>query len=216
MENNIEIRRLSPAPIEFRVESVEREDGGVDKYISGYGSVFEQNSLPIWGEIIEVISRNAFDDTDMSDVVMCVDHSRAVRDVLARSRNGEGTLGISTDEHGLCFRFLAPDTAAGRDIITLVERGDIRECSFAFIVDKDSWTYNQRFGDEVYDVRRVESIARLVDISIVVNGQYPQTSVGVDERAQLLSAREANRPKAAPAEPEGMDVNFAKAITNIL
>lgn len=216
MENNIEIRRLSPAPIEFRVERVEREDGGVDKYISGYGSVFEQNSLPIWGEIIEVISRNAFDHTDMSDVVMCIDHSRGVRDVLARSRNGEGTLGISTDEHGLCFRFLAPDTAAGRDIITLVERGDIRECSFAFIVGQDTWTYDQRFGDEVYDVRRVESIARLVDISIVVNGQYPQTSVGVDERAQILSAREANRPKAAPAEPEGMDVNFAKAITNIL
>ena len=92
----MELRRLSAAPAEYRVERVKREDGGEDVFISGYGAVFEQYSKPIWDEWVEIISRNAFAETDMSDVVMVIDHARDVSSVLARSRNGEGTLEMNT------------------------------------------------------------------------------------------------------------------------
>ena len=203
--NNIELRRLSAAPAEFRVEKVEREDGGTDRYVSGYAVVFEQSSKPIWDEWVEIISRGAFANTDMSDVVMVVDHARDVQSILARSRNGEGTLSITIDEHGVAFRFLVPDTTVGRDIVALIERGDISECSFAFWVKEDRWSYDMVVEGKTYDVRRIEQVAKLADLSIVVNGQYPQTSVEVDERA-LAAARRAKD------EPERMSLNLAKAI----
>lgn len=204
--NNIELRRLSAAPAEFRVEKVEREDGGTDRYVSGYAVVFEQYSKPIWDEWVEIISRGAFANTDMSDVVMVVDHARDVQSILARSRNGEGTLSISIDEHGVAFRFLVPDTTVGRDIVALIERGDISECSFAFWVKEDRWSYDMMVEGKTYDVRRIEQVAKLADLSIVVNGQYPQTSVEVDERA-LAAARRAKND-----EPKGMSISLAKAI----
>lgn len=210
--NNVELRRLNTQPAEFRVEQVTREDGVVERYVSGYAIVFEQYSKPIYDDWVEIISRNALANTDMSDVVMCVDHSREVGDILARSRNGQGTLAISVDDHGVAFRFLVPDTTTGADLVALLERGDITECSFAFIVRRDQWTYDQPFGERVRDVRRIEVIATLLDLSIVVNGQYPQTSVGVDERA-AVSAIRAEKRETTP-QPR-MSVALAKAICDL-
>lgn len=211
--NNIELRRLSAAPAEFRVERITREDGEIDVYIRGYAVVFEEYSKPIWDEWVEIISRNAFAETDMSDVVMVIDHARDVSSVLARSRNGEGTLEITIDEVGVAFRFKAPDTTAGRDIVTLVERGDISECSFAFWIKKDSWSYDIPFGEKRYDVRRIEAVAKLADLSIVVSGQYGQTSVSVEELRMVKEARNAGK---APAPRKTMSARLAKAITELL
>jgi HK97 family phage prohead protease len=193
------------------MESEVREDGTTLRYVSGYAVVFEQYSTPFWDEIVEIISRTAFDNTDMSDVVMVVDHSRQVGDVLARSKNGEGSLEISIDDIGVKFRFAVPDTSVGRDVVALIERGDITECSFAFWVRKDSWSYDMMVEGKRYDVRRIEDVARLADLSIVVNGQYPQTSVGIDERSLAMRARELARPKDVARQ---MSVSLAKAITD--
>lgn len=208
--NNIELRRLNTRP-ELRMESEVREDGTTLRYVSGYAVVFEQYSTPFWDEIVEIISRTAFDNTDMSDVVMVVDHSRQVGDVLARSKNGEGSLEISIDDIGVKFRFAVPDTSVGRDVVALIERGDITECSFAFWVRKDSWSYDMMVEGKRYDVRRIEDVARLADLSIVVNGQYPQTSVCIDERSLAMRARELARPKDVARQ---MSVSLAKAITD--
>lgn len=189
----MELRRLSAKPAEFRVERVTRGDGGKDTYVSGYAVVFEQYSKPICDEWVEIISRNAFDNCDMSDVVMVVDHARDVGSVLARSRNGKGTLDISIDEVGVAFRFKAPDTSTGRDIVALVERGDISECSFRFWVKEDRWLNDVAFEGKTYDLRRIDSVAKLADLSIVVSGQYGQTSVSVEEREEVRKARETRR-----------------------
>ena len=213
MENKtIELRRISSAPAEYRVERIAREDGGTDTYINGYGAVFEQYSKPIWDEWTEIISRSAFDACDMSDVVMVADHARDVGSVLARSRNGQGTLDITVDEQGVAVRFKVPDTTKGRDLVALIERGDISECSFAFYVAEDTWTYDVAFGDKTYDVRRIDKVAKLVDLSIVVSGQYGQTSVTVEERT------EAKARKAEMSNPQkrNMSVRLAKEIVNNL
>lgn len=213
MSNTTEVRRLSASPAELRVERVTRKDGGVDTFIKGYGAVFEEYSRPFWDEWVEIISSRAFDDTDMSDVVMVVDHAREVSSVLARSKDGSGTLGITVDEKGVAFRFLVPDTSKGRDIVTLVERGDIRECSFAFYVGSDRWLYDVEVNGQKYDVRRIESVTKLVDLSIVVNGQYPQTSVSVEERQAINNSRKATR---SPGKTPGMSYRLAKAIVDTL
>ncbi len=206
--NNIELRRLTSAP-ELRVEREEREDSTTATYVSGYAVVFEQYSKPFWDEWCEIVSRGAFANTDMSDVVMVVDHSREVGDVLARSKDGQGTLAITIDEQGVKFRFAVPDTTKGRDVLALIERGDISECSFAFWVKRDSWLYDVDFEDKKMDVRRIEEVAKLADLSIVVNGQYPLTSVGIDERSLAYDIRKALRPNTAEL---GMSAALAEQI----
>lgn len=209
--NNIELRRLNSAP-ELRMEQELREDGSTQRYISGYAVVFEQYSRSFYDEWVEIISRNAFANTDMSDVVMVVDHSHNAGDVLARSRNGEGTLEITVDEVGVKFRFAVPDTTVGRDIAQLIERGDISECSFAFWVKADQWRYDVIVNGKKMDERRILEVEKLADLSIVMRGAYSTTSVGIDERAMVSAMRDAQHP--AP-KATGMSVELAKAIAEI-
>lgn len=193
------------------MEVEQREDGSTHRFISGYAVVFEQYSRSFYDEWVEIIDKDAFRNTDMSDVIMVVDHSQEVGDVLARSRNGEGTLQISVDDKGVMFRFPVPDTTVGRDVMQLIERGDISECSFAFWVKADEWRYDVSFGDKTMDERRILEVARLADLSIVVRGAYPTTSVGVDERAyhsELRNKRDSRTPRT-------MSVELANAIVNI-
>lgn len=208
--NNVELRRINGAP-ELRMEVVEREDGSSQKYISGYAVVFDQYSRSFYDEWIEIIDRNAFASTDMSDVVMVVDHSQEVGDVLARSRNGVGTLEIAVDERGVKFRFPVPDTTVGRDVVELIERGDISECSFAFWVKADEWRYDVEIAGKHLDERRILEVARLADLSIVVRGAYPTTSVEVDERALVGAMRKSQGPKSDAT----MSVSLMKMISNI-
>jgi HK97 family phage prohead protease len=208
--NNVELRRINGAP-ELRMEVVEREDGSSQKYISGYAVVFDQYSRSFYDEWIEIIDRNAFASTDMSDVVMVVDHSQEVGDVLARSRNGVGTLEIGVDERGVKFRFPVPDTTVGRDVVELIERGDISECSFAFWVKADEWRYDVEIAGKHLDERRILEVARLADLSIVVRGAYPTTSVEVDERALVGAMRKSQGPKSDAT----MSVSLMKMISNI-
>lgn len=208
--NNIELRRLSAAP-EFRLEREVREDGTTARYITGYAVVFEQNSRPLYDYFVEQIARGAFDNCDMSDVVMVVDHSRDVRDVLARSKDGVGSLEITIDERGVKFRFAVPNTTTGNDIAELVERGDISECSFCFIAKRDEWTFDVQFGDKTYDYRRVLEVERLIDLAIVVRGAYPQTSVENEERALAEDIHKRNVKPVTPERKPSLGINLAKA-----
>ena len=212
--NNIELRRLSAAP-EFRLEQEVRDDGTTARYITGYAVVFGQDSRPLYDCFVEQIARGAFDNCDMSDVVMVVDHSRDVRDVLARSKDGKGSLEITIDERGVKFRFAVPNTTTGNDIAELVERGDISECSFCFIAKRDEWTFDVDYDGKTYDFRRVLEVERLIDLAIVVRGAYPQTSVENEERALAENIRKERTAQAKTYTPPTMGVRLAKALTEL-
>ena len=126
----------------------QRADGQPSRRIEGRAVPFNEWSNPIWGEWIEKIDPHAFDGCDMSDVIMCTDHGTGCADVLARSRNGEGTLEIRIEDDGLHFAFDAPNTTRGNDLLELVRRGDISECSFKFKVEENIWTWRKR-GERV-------------------------------------------------------------------
>lgn len=80
----------------------------------------------------EVILPGAFTDTlnERRDVLALVDHDPKA--VLARTRSG--TLRLCEDSRGLAFDLDVPDTGAGRDVLTLAERGDLGGMSFGFTV----------------------------------------------------------------------------------
>lgn len=191
--------------VDLHVE--QRADGQPSRRIEGRAVPFNEWSNPICGEWIEKIDPHAFDGCDMSDVIMCTDHGTGCADVLARSRNGEGTLEIRIENDGLYFAFDAPNTTRGNDLLELVSRGDIGECSFKFIVAEDRWTWRSAANGRKYDQREVTKIARLFDLSIVVSGAYPSTSA-VTERASAdeRAAVEALRREAARRSEGAMEL----------
>ena len=108
---------------------------------------------------------------DMSDVIMCFNHS--INDLLARTTSG--TLQLSIDDHGLRFSFEAPHTARGDEMLELVRRGDISQCSFRFSVAEDVWAYADNSNALEMSERTVLKIAKLYDTSLVVYPAYPDT-----------------------------------------
>ncbi len=195
-------------PIEVRSEvsdlHIEVRDGKQtpSRTIVGYAAKFERWSEPIMGWFKEQIARDAFSETDVTDVIMCFNHD--VNAILARSTSG--TLRLSTDEVGLRFEFEAPQTSLGNDILELVRRGDISKCSFKFTVDKDSWRYADKENKLEYDERTVEHISRLYDVSLVVYPAYTDTEASVREleerKAQWLKSQE---PQTVPMDTSSRD-----------
>ena len=153
----------------LRVE--QRADETPSRTIVGYAAVFDSWSDPINGWFKEKIDRHAFDDCDMSDVIMCFNHS--INDLLARTTSG--TLQLSIDDHGLRFSFEAPHTARGDEMLELVRRGDISQCSFRFSVAEDVWAYADNSNALEMSERTVLKIAKLYDTSLVVYPAYPGT-----------------------------------------
>lgn len=192
MSKNIEIRTISSAP--------SYSEG---RTISGYAIVFgvESRVLPSWdGSFIEVIERGAVSDELLrtSDVKALFNHDRNY--LLARNVNGEGTLRLSVDDHGLRFEFDAPETTVGNDVLELVKRGDLRGCSFAFTVNEEDVKYT-RAGD--IKKRTIHKLSGLYDVSVVVDPAYTQTSVD----ARSFDAQEERKePEEQQEQEEQRDV----------
>ena len=112
-------------------------DSEEKRTVEGYAILFGVTSDGLPFE--EVIERGALDGVvDKSDVFALMNHSQS-RGVLARSKNGAGSLSLSVDEKGLKYRFEAPKTALGDELLENIRRGEVSESSFCFDVEKDTW-----------------------------------------------------------------------------
>lgn len=111
---------------------------------------------------------------EKSDILCLLNHNED-RGILARSKYGTGSLELSIDDTGLKYRFEAPNTALGDELIEGLKRGDISTSSFAFTIDKDTWTKNE---DGSY-LRTINQFKELFDVSPVYKEAYPDTSVAL-------------------------------------
>ena len=148
-----------------------RSEGTEDAVVRGYASTFDTYELyvdPDFGPIYERISPQAFDDADMSDVVFLRDHTGRV---LARTKNG--SVKLSTDEHGLLTETNLSLTGASREMLEDIRVGNYSQMSFSFTVDADHWEGNTRVVDQ---------IKKLYDISAVAFPANPYTDIGLSAR----------------------------------
>ena len=138
--------------------------------LAGYAAVYGQDSREIvegGRKFTERIAPGAFNETlsTGADVKLYYNHDASMP--LARTRSK--TLTLRSDRSGLAFSAELPDTTLGRDIKTLLERGDLSgEMSFGFFVTEDSWNKDR--------TQRLVKKAQLVEVSIVQDAAYPQTS----------------------------------------
>ena len=155
-----EIRKLD---MQFRAES--NEEGKME--IKGYAAVF--NSPETYG-YTEVIAPTAFDEADMSDVVLRYNHNDSFM-VLARTRNK--SLELDVDEKGLMIdATLQDDITDHRNIYNAIKSGLIDKQSFAFTVEEDTYDYDT-------DTRTITKIGKLFDVSVVDQPFYNATDVSV-------------------------------------
>ena len=160
--------------LEIRSFNIELRDEPESRHIEGYGSVFNERSLDLGG-FVEMIAPGAFDGViERSDVKCYLDHNPE-KGILARSRNGKGSLSLVIDEKGLRYEFDAPHTNLGDEVVEGLKRGDYSQSSFAFTVDDEVWT---KEADGTY-LRTITKIGGLYDVSIVANPAYEGTSVAL-------------------------------------
>ena len=147
-----------------------------ERRVEGYAAVF--NSETDIGAFAEVIAPGAFDGRLDDPVVAVFNHNQ----MQPLAKVGAG-LELSVDETGLRYSFPVPDTTAGRDLVELMERGIVRDASFAFMLGGGGDTWEKREGKK--DLRTINRVSRLVDVSVVTVGAYSDaTSVlrSLDER----------------------------------
>ena len=182
--------------LEVRSFNIELRGEGESRHIEGYGSVFNERSLDLGG-FVEMIAPGAFDGViDRSDVKAYLDHNPQ-RGILARSKNGEGSLHLEIDERGLKYSFDAPHTALGDEVVEGLKRGDYTQSSFAFTVQDQTWTKEE---DGTY-LRTITKIGGLYDVSIVGNPAYEGTSVA------LRSLDEFKAQEVPPVEERQEEVH---------
>ena len=169
-------------------------------------------------EVYEVLEPGCItnDLLQRSDVILNLNHSNMVPDVLGRCRNGKGTLSLELRENKVGCRCDLPRTNNANDALELMRRGDITGMSFAF---EDDWQDSENGvsyertsetvnGKEVW-LRHVKRIVGLYDVAIVTHPAYEQTNVGtreagdeIDKAIDAQLQRECGDGKAAPeAQP---------------
>ena len=148
-----------------------------------------------------------------SDVVLNLNHSNLVTDILGRYRNSErDTLALDMQATGIACRCALPRTNNANDALELMRRGDIDGMSFAFNDnpnDKESVTYertNERSADgkEVW-LRHVRKATGFFDVAIVTHPAYGQTSVVTREFADEIMREIDAQIDAHKREQEATD-----------
>lgn len=147
------------------------------RFVEGYAIVFNSESNDLGG-FKEIIDSRALDGVIAKSDILCLLNHNEDKGVLARCKNGEGSLDLEVDNKGLKYRFEAPNTALGDELLEGLKRGDITTSSFAFTVGKDNW---EKREDGSY-LRTIVSIQELYDVSPVYRAAYDATSVKADTR----------------------------------
>jgi HK97 family phage prohead protease len=175
-------------------------EAGDELRVSGYAARYNSLSGDLGG-FREKIAPGAFSRilSTGPDVVALRNHD--ANHVLGRTTSG--TLELRSDDQGLAFSVLLPNTTAGKDTFESVKRQDLAGCSFAFNLGKRSDGSAMDSFEEIEDedekdlglrgktkgkktlVRVLNDFAALMDVSICTYPSYQATSVSAEVRSYV-------------------------------
>jgi HK97 family phage prohead protease len=138
------------------------------------------------GGFREQIDPNAFTRSlaERSNILAYYNHDSSL--VLGSTRSG--SLSLASVPAGLSFRLDLPDTSYARDLITLMERGDVSQMSFGFITRKQTW--DEPAPGESVRIRTLFDVD-LTEISVVADPAYPQGTEAALRSLRSHRARQA-------------------------
>lgn len=158
MKNNKEVRCF-----DLEMRTLDNEESKM--IIEGYPVIFNS---PATHGYTEIIMPTAFDNTDMSDVVLRYNHNDSFI-CLARTRNK--SLELTLDDKGLKMKAeLNANIHEHKSIYEGIKSGLLDKMSFAFTVRGEEWDWDT-------DTRKVTDIDKLYDVAVVDQPFYDSTSV---------------------------------------
>lgn len=180
----------------MKIEKRAAEDGSDLAVIEGYAAKFNEVTV-IGGWFREVVRPGFFDDV-LNDDVRCLKNHDA-NYILARSKEGKGTLSLTVDNVGLKYSYTTPDISYARDLQTSIERGDVSQSSFSFMPKEVKWT--EKEGE--LELRELIKCETLYDVSPVTFPAYNNTEVAKrsweahkqEKQAETRNENNGNGPK---------------------
>lgn len=184
-------------------EEVEQEER---KVVKGYASTFNEPYTLYEDDdwrFDEVVDSRAFDNTDMSDVIMQYDHEGRV---FARMSNN--TLTVVPDERGLLIEADLGGTELGRQLFEEIKGGYTNKMSFGFTVDGEERRDIKNADGKTVTVRTITSVRKLYDVSAVSLPANDATSISV----RTLTDGEIERIRAERLEAEALELRRRKLL----
>lgn len=176
--NNREYRNM-------QMRAADNVDEETRSIVTGYASTFDEPYMLFSGEgyeLWEVVDRTAFDDTDMSDVIMQYDHEGRVF-----ARNSNGTLDVSIDDNGLFIEADLGGTEIGRQLYEEIRGGYTDKMSFGFTVTGESQDREKDENGITKYTRHITSVGKLYDVSAVSSPANDGTSISADAVTRSLA-----------------------------
>ena len=164
--------------------------------VEGYATTFN-DPYTLWQEdgytVKEQVDARAFDNADMSDVIMQYDHEGRV---FARTSNG--TLTLAADDHGMKIVADLGGTELGRQLYEEIKGGYTNKMSFGFTVDADTReiTENHETGETTI-LRTITAIRKLYDVSAVSLPANNATEISARAYCEGVIAEAAEERRAA-------------------
>lgn len=199
----------------FELSAFERrtlEDGQIT--VRGYASTFGE-AYELWREpgfvVYERVLREAFDDCDMTDVIMQYDHRGRV---FARTSNN--TLRVEPDETGLHIDAYLGGTEIGRQLYSEIEGGYTTKMSYGYRLRDDGLLVE--VSDQLDDgttvvMQTVRGIAKLYDVSAVSLPANDMTSISA--RSAADGAIAAIKEERLAAKRRAEQIARIKLLTQI-
>ena len=201
----------------FAGASAPRATSSEVRRIEGVAIVYETHSEVMYDfwegrSFKEIIHRGAVTPELLasSDVLALYEHQSDK--LLARSTSGVGTLELSIEEDGLHYRFDAPSTQLGEDMLQMIRRGDLRASSFAFGLRKGDARWEE-LSDGTW-IRHIDHISYIGDVSIVATPAYSSTSVDARSMAAIKEEQMPKPPEAKTTKEMSLLERRAVAMLN--
>jgi HK97 family phage prohead protease len=194
----------------MEIRTAENEEAPEErKVVKGYASTFNEPYTLYENDdwrFNEVVDARAFDNTDMSDVIMQYDHEGRV---FARISNN--TLTVTPDERGLLIEADLGGTELGRQLYEEILDGYTNKMSFGFTVDGEDYLDTKDADGKALTVRRITSVRKLYDVSAVSLPANDATSISV----RSLTDGEIERIQAERLEAEKLELRRKKLMIEI-
>ena len=180
-------------------ENKNEENAGTRK-IEGLAAVYDRETV-IGGWFRERIAQGAFDNADMSDVALFMNHDTSkIPMARCRKSRNKNSLEVWADVDGLRMRteLDVENNADARTLCSAIDRGDVDQMSFCFIVDTEEWSDL----DSELPLRTISKVKQVVELSAVTWPAYDDTSIGFTRAQKSLESDKAALERAKAAKEE--------------
>ena len=202
--NEREYRDFTLAVVELDKQEEQEEKRML---VSGYASVFDhaytlyQDSEMV---IQERVDEKAFDNADMSDVILQYNHEGRV---FARVSND--TLKVSVDERGLKIDADLGGTDIGQQLYQEIKGGYTTQMSYGYTVTDSEWTEQKMDDGRTLELRTVTAIGKVYDVSAVSIPANDATSISVRNLSDgVIEQVKAERLKELEIEKQRMQLRM--------